>query len=142
LRTRTLLYGGLIALVAVIMLAAVLLRSTVEINILHDRNPPFVLLSDGGVRNAYTVKILNKMHEPRVFSLSTQGLPGALLTIVGNNGDGNIRVGTDDLREVRVLVTVPVSYLAPQARTATTFAMIVTDVESRHSNERTTLFQR
>src|SRR5215468_11906864 len=46
LRTRTLLYGGLIALVAVIMLAAVLLRSTVEINILHDRNPPFVLLSD------------------------------------------------------------------------------------------------
>jgi len=142
LRTRTLLYGGLIALVAVIMLAAVLLRSTVEINILHDRNPPFVLLSDGSVRNAYTVKILNKMHEPRVFSLSTQGLPGALLTIVGNNGDGNIRVGTDDLREVRVLVTVPVSYLAPQARTATTFAMIVTDVESRHSNERTTLFQR
>jgi len=142
LRTRTLLYGGLIALVAVIMLAAVLLRSTVEINILHDRNPPFVLLSDGSVRNAYTVKILNKMHEPRVFSLSTQGLPGALLTIVGNNGDGNIRVGTDDLREVRVLVTVPVSYLARQARTATTFAMIVTDVESRHSNERTTLFQR
>jgi cytochrome c oxidase accessory protein FixG len=142
LRTRTLLYGGLIALVAVIMLAALLLRSTVEINILHDRNPPFVLLSDGSVRNAYTVKILNKMHEPRVFSLSTQGLPGALLTIVGGNGGGNIRVGTDDLREVRVLVTVPVSYLARQPPTATTFAMIVTDVASRHSNERTTHFQR
>jgi len=142
LRTRTLLYGGLIALVAVIMLAAVLLRSTVEINILHDRNPPFVLLSDGSVRNAYTVKILNKMHEPRVFGLSTRGLPGALLTIVGSNGDGNIRVGTDDLREVRVLVTVPVSYLAPQAPAGSAFVMIVTDVASRHGNERTTHFQR
>jgi hypothetical protein len=94
------------------------------------------------VRNAYTVKILNKMHEPRTFGLRTQGLPGALLTIVGSNGDGTIRVGTDDLREVRVLVTVPVSYLARQAPAATRFAMIVTDVASRHSNERITHFQR
>ena len=52
------------------------------------------------------------------------------------------RVGTDDLREVRVLVTVPVSYLARQPPTATTFPMIVTDLASRHSNERTTHFQR
>ena len=41
-------------------------RPTLEINVLHDRNPLFVRLSDGGMRNGYTVKILNKLHEPRV----------------------------------------------------------------------------
>ena len=45
---------------------------------LHDRNPPFVLLSDGGVRNGYTVKILNKLHEPRdIHPRPCAGCPGA-----------------------------------------------------------------
>ena len=50
---------------------------------LHDRNPPYVLLSDGGMRNGYTVKILNKLHEPREFTLEVRGLPGARLAVVG-----------------------------------------------------------
>ena len=73
-RARTLLYAGVICLVGGIMLAALLHRSTLEINVLHDRNPPYVLLSDGGIRNGYTVKILNKLHEPREFSLEVRGL--------------------------------------------------------------------
>ena len=52
--------------------SALLYRSTLEINVLHDRNPPFVLLSDGSIRNGYTVKILNKLHEPRVFTLGVR----------------------------------------------------------------------
>ena len=83
MRPRTLLYAGLICLVGAIMLAALLNRTTLEINVLHDRNPPYVLLSDGGVRNGYTVKILNKLHEPREFTLEARGLPGARLAIVG-----------------------------------------------------------
>ena len=35
-------------------------RATLDINVLHDRNPLFVTLSDGSIRNGYTVKILNK----------------------------------------------------------------------------------
>ena len=38
-----------------------------------------VLLSDGGVRNGYTVKILNKLHEPREFTLDVRGLAQARL---------------------------------------------------------------
>ncbi len=115
IRPRTLLYAGLIALVGAIMLAALLNRSTLQINVLADRNPPFVLLSDGGIRNGYTVKILNKLHEPRAFTLRVSGLPDARLAIVGMSADAAIRVTTDDLREVRVLVTVPAAALT-QAR--------------------------
>src|SRR5262245_55190887 len=82
-RPRTLLYAGLISLVGLIMLMAVLNRSTLQINALADRNPPYVLLSDGGIRNGYTVKILNKLHEPREFMLEVRGLPKARLMIVG-----------------------------------------------------------
>ena len=77
IRPRTLLYTGLIGLVGSIMLVALLYRSTLDINVLHDRNPPYVLLSDGSVRNGYTVKILNKRHQPRDFALETRGLAGA-----------------------------------------------------------------
>ena len=106
IRARTLLYAGMICVVAAIMLVALLNRTTLEINVLHDRNPPFVRLSDGGVRNGYTIKILNKLHQPREFTLATEGLPGARLAIVGLEAGSPIRVTTDDLRELKVFVTL------------------------------------
>jgi cytochrome c oxidase accessory protein FixG len=142
-RTRTLLYVGLIAIVGVVMLAALAQRSTLEINVLHDRNPPYVLLSDGGIRNGYTVKILNKLHQPREFVLEPQGLPGARLAVVGmDEAQPRIRVTTDDLREVRVLVTVPAEQLARLHDASTPFALIVRDVASGQDMARTTKFQK
>jgi len=142
LRPRTLLYAGLICLVSLIMLVALVNRSTLEINVLHDRNPPFVLLSDGGIRNGYTVKILNKMHEPREFTLEARGLPGAQLAILGMEQGARIRVTTDDLREIRVFVTVPRSALAGLTDPVTPFSLVVHDLASGHDNHRTTRFQK
>ena len=81
-------------------------RTTLEINVLHDRNPPFVMLSDGSIRNGYTIKILNKLHEPRAFALRSRDLPGAQITIVGMEAGATIRVTTDDVRELRAFVTL------------------------------------
>jgi cytochrome c oxidase accessory protein FixG len=142
LRTRTLFYVGLITLVGLIMLAAVLNRSTLQVNALADRSPPYVLLSDGDIRNGYTVKILNKLHEPRSFTLEVRGLPQARLAIVGMKADAPIRVATDDLREVRALVTVPAAALAQLAGNATPFELIVRDVASGIETARTVHFQR
>jgi cytochrome c oxidase accessory protein FixG len=142
LLARTLVYAGLIAGVGAIMLAGVFLRSNLEINVLHERNPAFVRLSDGSIRNAYTVKILNKRHEPRLFRLQTQGLPEAQLSIAGEGEAAALRVGTDDLREFRVLVTVPAPVLSRLETSPTSFRLVVTDVASGQANERTTHFQR
>ena len=75
IRARTILYAAIIALVGSIMLYALATRSSMSINVLHDRNPLYVLLADGGVRNNYTVRILNKGPE-RTFALDVSGLPG------------------------------------------------------------------
>ena len=42
------------------MTYALATRHNEGVSVLHDRNPLFVRLSDGSLRNAYTVRILNK----------------------------------------------------------------------------------
>ena len=116
IRARTILYASMIALVGGIMLYALATRSSMSVNALHDRNPLFVQLSDGGVRNDYTVRILNKGPE-RTFALDVSGLPGADLHIPGiaRGADGKlaVQVGQDQTREIRLSVQVK-STMVPQ----------------------------
>ena len=123
-RPRTLLYAAIILLVGAIMIVSLGTRSTSGVNVIHDRNPLYVRLSDGAIRNAYTVRLLNKELEPRLFTLSVEGLEGADLRIVGiSEGDGAppvVEVGPDQTREVRVLVTTHQA-LPPAASMPLTF---------------------
>jgi cytochrome c oxidase accessory protein FixG len=142
-RARTLLYVALLALVSGIMLVAWLARSVLEINVQQDRSPPFVRLSDGGVRNGYTVKILNKLHEPRDFMLTARGLDGARLTIVGLEDEAvpTIRVATDALRELRILVALPPERVRALQQPITSFDFVIRDKVSGLETVRRTRFQ-
>jgi len=118
LRPRTVLYAGLIVAIGVFMLAALLGRASLGVTALHDRNPLFVRLADGSVRNAYTVRLINKTLEERVYRLELAGLPeGARLEAVGTHPSGDrtliAEVGPDRTRELRVLVTLPKGTLEP-----------------------------
>jgi len=109
IRARTILYAGIITLVGSVMLYALATRTSLSINVLHDRNPLFVQLSDGGVRNSYTVRILNKGPE-RAFALNVSGLIDADLHIAGTergpDGRLTVDVGQDQTREIRLSVQV------------------------------------
>jgi cytochrome c oxidase accessory protein FixG len=110
-RPRTLIYAGIIALVGAVMLYALATRSMLEINVRHDRNPLFVTLADGSIRNAYTVHLLNKRHGTETVEIAVTGLTNAVTHVVGPDAavEGNpiVPVGPDQGREVRVLVTIP-----------------------------------
>lgn len=110
-RLRTLAYAALIAVVGGAMLWQLATRSTAGISVLHERTPLFVTLSDGSIRNAYAVRLLNKRPEHRPFALTVSGLPGIRIEAVGVAPSADLRpvvtVDPDSSREVRVLVTVP-----------------------------------
>jgi cytochrome c oxidase accessory protein FixG len=107
LRPRTLYYSVIMAIVGSVMLYGLLHRSPVELHVLHDRNPLFVTLSDGSIRNGYDVKILNKTHEDRIYSLSLDGLENAELRIEASESlnPQHLRIFADSVGHFRVFVT-------------------------------------
>ncbi len=121
-RPRTLIYAGVIVAVGAVMLYALATRHLVQVNVLHDRNPVFVPLSDGSVRNAYTVHLLNESSQSRTLRLDVEGVPTGELRVVGDAvaaGAPIVAVGPDQTREVRVLLTVPAGRLAEESQYVT-----------------------
>ena len=107
-RPRTLLYSAIILAVGALMVFGLTTRATTNISVIHDRNPEYVVLSDGGVRNAYTLRILNKHTDTRSFAISTD-LAGATLDVVGAetvDGAQVAEVGPDQSRELRAIVSL------------------------------------
>jgi len=54
-------------------------RSHTDISVAQDRNPPFMLMSNGSVRNAYTLKLRNMESRPREMEIALAGLDGAAM---------------------------------------------------------------
>lgn len=105
-RARTVLYAVLIALIGGLMLYTLLTRKTEGLSVIHDRNPVYVRLSSGELRNAYTVRISNKKVTTQRFKLSVSGLDAAHIDIIGaDNAEDIAEVGPDRTRELRVLVS-------------------------------------
>jgi cytochrome c oxidase accessory protein FixG len=117
-RPRTILYVVLIVVVGAIMTTALANKKFSGVNVLHDRNPLAVTLSDGSVRNGYTLRLLNKNGEARSFEIHIEGLDGAHLQIVGEaavSDQPTIVVGPDQTLELRAFVTAPQTATPPDA---------------------------
>ena len=110
-RPRTLLYAALLAAVAAVILVAFFLRTDTELTVQRDRNPNFVRLSNGDVRNSYTVKILNKTQAEARFELVVDKLSGVTLAFLAPEVDGadagaRMTVHSDSVGTFRVFLTV------------------------------------
>lgn len=110
-RPRVLVYFGVWTMVGFGVLFGLLARDRLELNVLHDRNPQFVVESDGSVRNGYMVKLLNMIPEQRTISLTIEGMPTATMRVAGQaTGDGRsvtIGVEPDKVTPLKVFVTLP-----------------------------------
>jgi cytochrome c oxidase accessory protein FixG len=129
-RTRTVLYAALIAIVGGTMLYGLATRTFTGLSVIHDRNPVFVTLADGSVRNGYTVRVLNKRPISRVFTIEAEGLPGARVEVVGAAGEADstsLAVEPDTTLEARVLVFAPAG---ARPEKTTPLAFRITDVAS------------
>ncbi|WP_440639359.1 cytochrome c oxidase accessory protein CcoG [Bradyrhizobium sp. PUT101] len=79
-------------------------KTTATLSVQHDRDPVAVRLSDGSVRNAYTVKLLNKSASAHRYTLSVGGID-AKLSIVGNESLSPVEVAPDASGQLRLTLT-------------------------------------
>ncbi len=110
LRPRTLVYAGILSMVAALMVFGLTTRSTLDVNLLRDRNPLFVTLSDGTIRNGYTFKIVNRLRADREFILTVSGIEGATLGVLGGSTGSRAAVFStkpDRVETYRVFITAP-----------------------------------
>lgn len=109
IRPRTLWYTLILTVVTSALLAAIVFRSTLELNIVRDRNPLFVQLSSGDFRNGYTIRILNKTLEERTFRLSVDGVEGATIHMAGaaNDNAEALVVKPDSVGNFRLFIEAP-----------------------------------
>lgn len=131
-RTRTVLYMVLIVAIGGLMTAKFATRADAGLAVIHDRNPLFVTLSNGGIRNAYTVRFANMAARARHFTLAVQGLPGSKIELVGETtgeqASESLVMGADQTREARLLVFSGDAHLD---RNSTPLVFVVTDEAGR-----------
>lgn len=107
LKARSLFYASILTLVCGIMLHSLIYKPILEITAIPDRSPVFVRLSDGSIRNGYKIKISNKTHERKTFTLKVSDPQQAIL-----KAPTILRVNANEVRAFKVFVTLPQSFLA------------------------------
>lgn len=111
-RPRTLLYFMLWGSIGLAMLFVLGQRSRIDISVLQDRNPVWVRLSDGAIRNNYTVGIRNMESRPRVMEIAIGGTADTVLwDEKGSREDAaqsvRVTVAPDEVSKIRLFVAGP-----------------------------------
>jgi cytochrome c oxidase accessory protein FixG len=76
--------------------------SPTEFKVVHQRQPLYVMLSDGSLQNKYTIKLLNKTKETIKLHFTIKGIEGATL-----HGLGEMTVEPGKVIPVTALIRVP-----------------------------------
>ncbi|MCX7286868.1 MAG: cytochrome c oxidase accessory protein CcoG [Rhodobacterales bacterium] len=93
-RVRTVLYTVLWAGVGIGLVVALFLRSPIDVSVTPVRNPTFVTLSDGSIRNAYDLRLRNMQGADAEFTINVtsaarvetglEGIDGLTVTVPAN----------------------------------------------------------
>jgi cytochrome c oxidase accessory protein FixG len=109
IRPRTVLYAVVLLIVSAVMLVGLSTRRTMDLDVMRDRNPDFVVLSDGSVRNGYALEMMNRTDAPRTLQLTVSGPILAHVAVIGIPNAGlttPIAVPADRARTLRVIVRI------------------------------------
>lgn len=81
-RPRPLIYMSIMLLAAIGIIYGLTHLGSLELSVLHERQPLFVLQSDGSIQNRYELKVLNKTHDDMKIGVTAKGAESLIL--VGN----------------------------------------------------------
>ncbi len=138
LRPRTLLYTGLWSLVGVFLVVALFMRSDIDVTVAPVRNPTYVTLADGSIRNTYEVRLRNKQGEVRPFRVTARGDPVLRIELEGTPYE-TVNVPADQIRLQRVYVIAPKGS-APAESARTDIRIWVEDISNGDRVYKNTVF--
>ena len=129
-RVRTMVYTALRSIVGIALIVALFLRSEIDVNVTPVRNPQFVVLKDGSIRNTYEMRLRNKHGEDHwfAFSATTEGGEIFVLTLEGEDSL-KVLVPANETRTQRLYVTAP-SGSAAATTDRTEFRLWIEDLGS------------
>lgn len=105
-RIRTMIYVSLWSAIGVGLLVALLIRTDIGLSVSPVRNPTFIAMSDGSVRNAYDVRLRNMKGDDLIFDISVEGAEGLDLKIEGIEAAA-VSATADETTKIRLYLTSP-----------------------------------
>ncbi len=137
-RPRTILYTVLWGGVGVALLVALFIRPAIDLTVRPVRNPTYVVLSDGSVRNTYDVGIRNKHGTDRPFYFSLGEGTNLTIRLEGEEGVSVVAPADSEYKQ-RLYLIAPAG--SPEAmRDRTEVRIWVTDGESGDRAFKDTVF--
>ncbi len=125
-RVRTILYTSLWSIVGLGLVFALFIQPEIEMTVAPVRNPTYVTLSDGSIRNTYDVRLLNKHGEDRPFRITLKGDPTLRVQLEGTPYE-TVTVPANETFLQRVYVIAP-SGAEPAQSERTEFRFWVEDL--------------
>ncbi|MCU7891209.1 MAG: cytochrome c oxidase accessory protein CcoG [Candidatus Thiodiazotropha sp. (ex Ustalcina ferruginea)] len=107
-RPRVWVYAAIMSLALVGIAYGLTSLAPLELKVIHDRQPLFVLLSDGSIQNKYTLKVLNKMTKDIAVTISAKGPEGLVMVdedLVTTARHGKVTPRTVFIRVPKPLLT-------------------------------------
>ena len=116
-RPRTVLYTVLWTGIGIGLIVALFLRSPIDLNVTPVRNPTFVTLSDGSIRNAYDIRLRNMHGAAAEFAVSVTSDAPVTLGLEGREGL-TVTVPANETMSQRIYLTAaPGTQAAGEDRT-------------------------
>jgi cytochrome c oxidase accessory protein FixG len=139
LQARTFYYSAILILVSTLMIMSLIYKPQIETSIFQERNPLFITLSDGSIRNVYNLKIINKNHENKRFSLAISQPIFAEIKI-SNHDEKNLTIPAETALDLKVFVTIPTQKINEISEDQLLIAMLLEDLDTKKIEKISTIF--
>jgi cytochrome c oxidase accessory protein FixG len=107
IRPRTLVYTGILATLAVLMVSLMAMRTPIILDVIRDRNTLYRDVGRAGIENSYTIRVINKHNEPHDYELSVSGIESMEI-----RSETTFSLAGESVFTLPVSVTVPHEYAA------------------------------
>jgi cytochrome c oxidase accessory protein FixG len=114
LRPRVLIYSGVLFAIVAAMVAALVLRVPLKVDVIRDRGALAREVEDGQVENVYRLQVMNTTEVRQTYSITVGGLPGLSVA-----SERSFEVPAATTRSVVLRLRAPTAEVAPGSHRVT-----------------------